>query len=346
MALKTRPPTGKIPPPVVLLEGEEGAGKSWAAAELSASDRVGRTIWLQVGTEVTADEYGQIPDVRYEIVEHDGTWHDIYGQVLEARGEAQRAKDANERPMVLVIDQMGAIWELLSEWAHNRAKSSNSNRRKLAANPNAEIDVSPNYWNDANERWRRLMTKLLTFPGIVVLLARGRETALIEDGKPVPNKKDYRVEGQKSMAFDVPVWVRMTREGNPILVKLRSVHNGIQPGSKPRGLPGFSLEKLIFEVLKWNPQASETRHLVAMAAGDDAPESARFRAFMAAVESVPDSESLRRMWGHVSVAQQNGEVTGAEADQVRVAILAMKEEMEPTGTTSPSANGSTEVVAA
>lgn len=329
MALRTRPPTGKIPPPVILLEGEEGAGKSWAAAELSASDKVGRTVWLQVGTENTADEYSQIPGVRYEIVDHDGTWHDIYGQVVEAKDEAARAKAAGEKPLVLVIDQIGAIWELLSEWAHNRAKGSKSNRQKLAQDPNAEIDVTPNYWTDANERWRRLMTALLTFPGVVVILARGRETALIDaNGRPVAGKKDYRVEGQKSMAFDVPVWVRMTRGGNPVVVKLRSVHGGVKPGDRPRPLPGFSLEKLIFELLRWDPQTGGERALAPMQAGDEAPESARFKAFMVGVETA-DLDELRRMWRqHVPAALDQGEISEAEADKVREAIMAAKADLE------------------
>jgi hypothetical protein len=346
MALKTRKPTGKIPPPVILLEGDEGAGKSWSAAELSASDRVGRTVWLQVGTENTADEYGEIPGVRYEIIEHNGTWHDIYGQVIEAKDEAARAKAAGDKPLVLVIDQVGAIWELLSDWAHNRAKGSTANRKKLAADPNAEIDVTPNYWNDANERWRKLMTALLTFPGIVVILARGRETALIENGRPVVGKKDYRVEGQKSMPFDVPVWVRMTRDGNPTLVKLRSVRNGVKPGSRPRPLPGFSLEKLVFEVLGWDPRTGGERALAPMQAGDDAPESPRFKAFMVGVETA-DLDALKRMWKqHLPAAVEQGEISEAEADKVRGAILATKAELESRQSNGQNGKAAPEAVPA
>ena len=39
--LKTRKPTGRVPWPCILLEGEEKSGKSWALAQFSTSDRIG-----------------------------------------------------------------------------------------------------------------------------------------------------------------------------------------------------------------------------------------------------------------------------------------------------------------
>lgn len=314
MALKTRQPTGKIPPPVVLVEGDEGAGKSWSAAELSASAKVGRTLWLQVGTEVTADEYGQIPGVRYEIIEHDGSWRDIFGAVTDAKIEADKARKRGEKPMVLVIDQMGSIWDLLSEWAYNRAKGSRANAKKLAEDPNAEIDITSNYWNDATARWRKLMTAVLTFPGIVILLSRGRETALIgPDGKPVSGKKDYRVEGQKGLAFDVPAWVRMTRDGNPVLIKLRSVHNPVQVGQRARPLPGFTLEKFIFDTLRYDPATAGDREVVPMAAGSDAPLSMQASVIELAITSAETVTQLRNAHAKVKPALDKGEISQPEA---------------------------------
>ncbi|MFC7103887.1 AAA family ATPase [Nonomuraea rubra] len=176
MAIKTRKPTGVVPWPVVLLEGGEKAGKSWAAAELSASEKVGQTYWIDLN-EGAADEYGAIPGARYLVVEHDGTWQDIVGQVAEIRQEAARAADAGEPPVVLVIDSMTAEWDLLKDWAANRAKGSRSNQQRLQRDPNAEVQVPMNLWNDATARHRRLMTVLMTFPGIVVMTARGKEVA-------------------------------------------------------------------------------------------------------------------------------------------------------------------------
>lgn len=313
MALNLRKPTGKTPPPVILVEGDEGAGKSWAAAVLSSSDKIGTTAWLQVGIESTADQYGEIPGVRYQLVEHDGTWPQIYGQICEAKTEAEQARKRGERPFVLVIDQIGGVWDLLSEWAYNRARSSTTNKARLAKDPNAEIDVTANYWNDATARWRKMMTVLLTFPGIVIICARGRETALIENGKPVNGKKDYRVEGHKSLPFDVPAWVRMTRDGNPVLVKLRSVHNPVQVGDRVRALPGFTLEKLIFDTMRFDPALTDSQPLVPMIAGSDAPMSEQASVILLAIESADSREQLAAAYHRIKPAVDKDQITEAES---------------------------------
>ncbi|MFD6811895.1 hypothetical protein, partial [Streptomyces anthocyanicus] len=78
--LKTRKPTGIVPWPLVLIEGEEGSGKSYSAAEFSASDLIGQTYWIDLA-EGSADEYAAIEGADYEIVVHDGTYRDILEQI-------------------------------------------------------------------------------------------------------------------------------------------------------------------------------------------------------------------------------------------------------------------------
>jgi hypothetical protein len=340
MALRTRKPTGKMAPPIILLEGGEGAGKSWAAATLSASDKVGRTFWLQVGTEVTADEYGAIPGVRYEIVEHDGSWQQIFGAVTDAKREAEQERKRGAKPTVLVIDTVGAMWEMLSEWAYNRAKGSAKNKKKLEEDPNAEIDVTTNYWNDATGRWRKLMTAILTFPGIVVLLSRGRETVFMQNGQPVLGKTDYKVEGQKGLTFDVPVWLRMTRDMGPHqarVVKMRSVHNPVMPpapgtpAQKRPGmvLPDFTLERFIFDFLKWSAEGSEERTVVTMKPGDDAPLSDAASVIELAVQSAEDVDGqLRAAYIRIQPALAAGEISAAEAEYLSAAVKNRKAELE------------------
>src|SRR5690606_11788684 len=121
MTLKTRKPTGRVPWPLILVEGEEKSGKSWMCAELSASEKVGRTFWIDLG-EGCADEYGAIPGARYEIVEHTGSFWEIYGAVLEIRDLAEKAQANNDLPVALVIDSMTAEWELLSAIAERKAR--------------------------------------------------------------------------------------------------------------------------------------------------------------------------------------------------------------------------------
>lgn len=116
MTLKTRKPTGIVPWPLILLEGGEKVGKGWQLALLSASDKVGRTVLIDLN-EGAWDEYGLIPGTRFEIAEHDGTWASLMGVITDAKAEAQLARDHGSKPFVLGIDGMTAEWDLLKDWA-------------------------------------------------------------------------------------------------------------------------------------------------------------------------------------------------------------------------------------
>lgn len=309
MTLKTRKPTGAVPWPLILLEGEEKAGKSWALAELSASEKVGDTYWFDLG-EGAADEYGAIPGARYEIVEHDGTWRNILEQVRDVRDLAQKAHDNGEKPVVLGLDSMSNEWAMLTDWAEQRARRSDRGREMLRKNPDAEVPVSPNYWNDSNTRHRKLMTLLMTFPGIVVVTARGKEVAEMDkSGKPIPNVKGYKVEGQKGLAYDASVWVRMFRNSKPLIVGARSVHAGIKPGTDdPRDVDRFSLEWLIFDVLKCDPRAAHVRDMPALDA--DSPDDTdldeetviALAQFLEDVELADTKERVAQLWKEASSA--------------------------------------------
>lgn len=264
MTLKTRRPTGAVPWPLILIEGGEKAGKSWACAALSASKRIGQMYWIDL-SEGAADEYGAIPGVNYEIVIHDGSFASIYAAVEDVYAEAARAAAAGDPPVALTFDSMNAEWDLLKDWATNRAKGSASNRKKLQQDPHAEIVVSGNYWNDANARHRKLMKLLMTFPGVVLMTARGKPVAAIgENGQPIEGKKEYRVEGQKSLGFDASCWIRLSRDEPPVVIGARSVHTGVRPGrDEPMTLPeDWSLEWVIFDALKCDPRKAHVRDLV------------------------------------------------------------------------------------
>ena len=262
MTLKTRQPSGRVPWPFILVEGPEKSGKSWAAAELSASNRIGQTYWIDLG-EGAADEYGAIPGARYLVVEHDHTFTALLAAVQDVKAEAQKAAEKGEPPVVLVVDSMTAEWDLLKDWAASRAKGSQTNQRRLRQDPNAEVSVPMNLWNDATAKHRKLMTTLLTFPGIVVVTARGKEVAAMDsNGRPVEGSKEYKVEGHKTLAFDASVWVRMSRSTAPMIVGARSVHAGIRPGvDEPKTAKDFTLEWLVFDVLRCDPTQAHVRDL-------------------------------------------------------------------------------------
>lgn len=251
--IRTRQPTGVPPWPLVLIEGPEKSGKSYAAAEFTASEHIGQAYWIDLG-EGAADEYAAIEGANYLVVDHDGSWYDILGQVEEVRAAAA----TSEKPVVLVIDSMTAEWDLLKDWASHRAKASKFAQKQLREDPNAEVKPSMNLWNDAYDRHRSLMKLLMTFPGIVVMTARGKDiAALDQDGRPIPKAREYRVEGHKTLPYDASVWVRLSRDEAPTVVGCRSVHHGIRPGvDKPQRFEDFNLEHLIFEVLKVDGKSS------------------------------------------------------------------------------------------
>lgn len=297
--INVRKPTGKVPWPLILLEGEEKVGKSWSCAELSASDKVGDTYWIDLG-EGASDEYGAIPGARYMVIEHDGTWSTIMDAVIAVRDEAQRAAEAGERPTVLVIDSMSAEWELLKDWAASTARARMQKKGRVVP-ADAEVKISMDLWNDANSRHRRLMTLLMTFPGIVVMTARGKEVAAMDDaGKPIQGVKEYKVEGQKTLGFDASVWVRMSRDHGPLVTGMRSVHAKVRPGiDKPEPLKGFTLESLIFDLLRCDPGTAQVRALAPLD-GDETVTAVQYRD---KVLTSTDMDELKAWWIEAKTAE-------------------------------------------
>ncbi len=313
MTLKTRKPTGRAGWPKILVEGTDKAGKSWSLAQLSASPKVGRTAVLVLGEDETRwDEYGKIPGARFDIMLHDGTWASILDAVQEAKAEAAAARDAGELPFVLGIDTMTAVWEGLKDWASLRARSSKKNKAILAADPDAEIDVTSNYWNDARGRHRALMRHLLTFPGIVVLIARGSEVTLFQNGQPVAGRKTWSVDGEKNLQFDVSTHIRLSREDRPLLVSSSGLACQIRPGiDPPRRLPDdWSLESVIFDMLKLDAATAEVRDISTFRQ-ELTPEEVRDEA----LKPTTDFKRIRELYAYANKAFPAVELISETGDE-------------------------------
>lgn len=302
--IRTRKPTGAVPWPLVLVEGPEKSGKSWMCAEFTADQRIGQAYWIDLG-EGSADEYAAIDGANYLVVDHNGTWPDILGQVTAIHTEAGRAHAAGENPTVLIVDSMSAEWDMLKDWVGARARESNYAKKLLAKDPDAEIKPAMNYWNDANDRHNKLMRLLMTFPGIVVVTARGKEVAKLDSaGKPMPNEREYKVEGHKSLAFDASAWIRLSRDAAPLVVGARSVNHGVQPGvDRPRPVPDLSIAKLVFDVLKCDPRTARVRDLRPLDGAEPAPEPAQETA-------APTSAPAQREKAPAAVSFDFAEVVG------------------------------------
>jgi hypothetical protein len=85
------------------------------------------------------------------------------------------------------------------------------------------------------------------------------------DGNKPSGKKLWKVEGQKNLAFDATVWLRLSRSDRPTVIGARSVHVGLVPGKdEPQPItadPDNLLEWLIFDVLKVDPGTAHARDL-------------------------------------------------------------------------------------
>ena len=181
--------------------------------------------------------------------------------------------------MLFIVESMTKVWELLSEWAENRARSAPKNRAKLAADPNEEIDTHPVFWTPANKRHRRFVTELIRMQAIVVVTARAKLVAEIDAGGNPTKNKVYKVEAQKEVGYSTTAWVRMSLDQYPTIIGLRRVRGGIRPGvgepvvidprtERFRGVE-FSLEWLLTHVMKFDPATARPAAVVDPVAGNE-----------------------------------------------------------------------------
>lgn len=337
MALTTRKPSAMASAPLILIEGAEKSGKSWAAAAFSASDKIGATYWIDLG-EGSSDEYGAIPGARYEIVEHNGTFRELYAAVNEVKAIAQAALDAGKKPICLVIDSMSAEWELLKDMA------SNAQRRRLeyrkskgkAVNipgPDEEVKPDTDLWNDVTARHYKLMRILMTFPGIVLVTARGKETiAMDANGRPIPNAKAYKVEGQKNLAYDVSLWVRYTRGEEPTIMGGRSTKVDLRAGKySPDQIRDLTIEHLVFNILGYDPTGGQTRDLVMP---DGEVDNVIALDIAADIIHATTRDELTEIWNRLVALVESGEVDRVEGETLKATIKAKGEKM-PSANTVP-----------
>jgi hypothetical protein len=238
-ALKTRRPSGKPPWPMLCIAGVEKSGKSYSAAVLSASDLIDRTFYIELG-EGAADQYGDIPGARYEIVEHDGTFNAILGQA-QAAVQAPR----NGKPHAIVVDSVTELWDLLSDEAQlkaNRRAAAKAAEKKRPA-PAEDVQITMDLWNDAKKKWRRFIDTLRVYDGPVVLLARLELVAVMEGGKP-SEAREWKIRAEKNLPFECDAIVKMRAPQDAALTGVRSTKLQVPPG-REMPLPKFSIDGLL-----------------------------------------------------------------------------------------------------
>jgi hypothetical protein len=238
--LTTRRPSGKVPWPLMCIAGVEKAGKSYSAALLSASDLVDRTFYIELG-EGAADQYGEIRNARYEIVEHDGSYDGIAHVIWAATMQPRE----NGRPHAIVVDSVTELWDMLSDEqqlkANQRAAAKAIEQKK--PEPTEEAQITMDLWNVAKKKWRRVVDMLRVYDGPVALLARMELATVMQNGKPTTDR-EWKIRAEKNLPFECDLIVKMYAPQTAKLSGVRSTRLQVPPGSE-LPLPSFTIDGLL-----------------------------------------------------------------------------------------------------
>lgn len=237
MTIQTRRPTGKPSWPITLLAGAEKAGKSWACAEASTSDLIGRTLWVGIG-EDDPDEYGAIPGADFDIVVHDGTYRSILQAVIDATTEP-----VGDKPTLVVLDSMTRLWELITadmqELANRRARAKAEKYKRPV--PTEDAQISMDLWNLAKDRWDHVFDALRAHQGPALVTARLEEVTVMDgDGKPT-TEKTLKVKANKALPYDVGAIVELPARGEAWLRGVRSARLQVEERTR---LQKFTVDTL------------------------------------------------------------------------------------------------------
>ncbi|GAA5070285.1 hypothetical protein GCM10023336_55260 [Streptomyces similanensis] len=267
---RSRKPTNRPNPPIVLLTGLEHTGKRHEAAVASGSDLIGMTYWLQIGgTSGTADYYGRIPGARYEIVPHDGTFTDICDAVRWML--AQPARDGKRN--MIVVDDVTALWDLLSDAVNriSRARAdrrAQANGRRRARLDDPYLDTDRDLWNWAKDQWGEFLWLLRRHAGPTVIIARQEIVTAYENDKPTRHTT-RRIKAEKNLRAAVDAVVEFHAVGEAYVTGVRTMEYEVQPGRVYRfaGLDhllrriGYEHAAPARQVIESRPEACLTENL-------------------------------------------------------------------------------------
>lgn len=289
MTLQTRKPTGLPSWPIVLLAGVEKSGKTWAAIAASSSPLIGSTLYIGMG-ENDPDEYALIPGADFDIVEHDGTYQGIAQAVRDAAAEPP----VDGKPTLLVVDSGTRLWNLIGDnvqaVANKRAKGS---RNQLTA----DYTVSADLWNAAASQWTAVMDALRSHNGPVIITARLDLVMVMGSNGQPTNEKQWKVQGHKSLPFDVDAVVQMHTRGEFLLTGVRSVRVKLD---RPRLVPEFTLEWLWNTLGITDGTGDRTHATVVADEPQDTPRARpiaeRIKLAESALTAAVGSEAVEAVW--------------------------------------------------
>lgn len=236
---KTRKPSGRASFPLMLLAGQEGTGKTWAAVEATAMESVDRAFFIEVG-ESQADAYGAVPGADFEIIEHDGTVRNI----REALQWAAAQEPAEGKFNLLIIDSMTQIWQLLQD--NGQQEANRRARRKGKQIPEEGVRLSMDLWNQIKEVWNGILQQCRHFPGPVLMTSRLElVTAMDDKGNPTRDKQ-WKIQAEKNMPYNCQVVLQARAPRQWTLTKIATTVPELQlPVGGEMQFNDFSVEKLL-----------------------------------------------------------------------------------------------------
>ncbi|PZE23887.1 hypothetical protein [Curtobacterium sp. MCBD17_028] len=323
MALQTRKPTGLPSWPIGLLAGKEKTGKSWACAQASASRLVARTLWIGIG-ENDPDEYGVVPGADFEIVLHDGSYRGILGAVRDAVAEPR-----GDRPNLIVVDSGTRLWNLITDNAQVAA----NRRAKGRKNANNDYTISMDLWNVAAQQWKDVMDVLRSHDGPVLVTARLDEVAVMDGGQPT-TERTWKVQGHKSLPFDVDWVVEMRERGKYLLTGVRSAH---MPLEGPQDVKGWTVDAMWSRLgIEQGAAMGARTHSDTVRESEDGEQSAAApraqrpqgsgRNWIAEADQVATQEGANALWRQIPPHEKSPEIR----ERMRAAVTAAQaREPEP-----------------
>lgn len=278
MTLNTRRPTGLPAWPIILLAGGEGSGKSYAAAEASGSDLIGRTLWWSYA-ENDPDEYLNVPGADFEIVQHDGSYRGILDSLRDPDGFKP---NDDGKPTLKIFDSYGRFWDMLSDQAQGYANE--RARRKAekfgrAWDGTEDSDITSDLWNRAKGRWGDVLDALRAHPGPVILTARLEEVAVFDAAGQPTREKTWKVKAEKNLVYEVGAIVQYRAHREATLTSVKSLRVAIPPGSS-LPVPDFTVDGLWRRLGLADGQIGARRHT---SSSTETPEAQR-RALLDAIK--------------------------------------------------------------
>lgn len=291
--LKTRKPRGGTVWPLILLAGGDFSGKTTAVGIAAESGRFGRTWVLPFGED--ADQiFDYDPDAM--VVEHDGSLYEFVAAVEQVAEAINDQPLIDGKPQLVMVDSASILWDLISQIAEAKARKTDEAVADLMRNPYAQVNVGPLLWSDAGKTWARIIRMLKNMQAVVVMTARGKDGVVIDErghvdaGAARAGRKVFRPAVQAETPYATHAYVKLDRDDPPQILGARVGKYGLRPGidepiicdgkKRQRGgrdvaYPPFSLEWLVFDLLRFNPGDARTAAItVPQPATDAAPAPA------------------------------------------------------------------------